>query len=626
MFRKTFPSRLQIGAVSTILFYMSTVYRIIALLGGLSMFLYGMRVMGDGLKSSSGSAMKNALEKVTNKPILGFLLGAVVTCAIQSSTAAIVLTVGLVGAGIISYRQSVGIVLGANVGTAVTSQIIRLMDLEAGENSLLYFFKADNLAPLALIIGIVCLMFLKGKNTSVTGSICCGFGVLFMGLISMSNAVTAFREPLGNLLTSFSENYFLGFLAGAGVTCVIQSSSAVVGILQSIASSMGIAFAAVFTVIIGVNIGDCITTFLVCRPGAKPAQIRTTLVHVIYNIFAALLIVICIVIGRLTGLLSDSIFHMTLSSGGIANVHGLFRLVPAVILLPFSGLFATLAEKIVPDRPLDSEDQQAEDLLKQLDPHLNLAPALALDRAEATVASMVGIARHNFEACRDQVFHYDPARRERIAVRESYLDRMTDATSQYLLSLSSNIRLKKDMNKQNFLLKAVVCFERIGDLAENISDNVEALRSADKTFSDQAMEELKVVFDAVDRNLELTEKAYSGKDHDAAWDVEPLEEVIDDLIEYLKSKHVERMTKGLCDADVGIPFQDMLSNLEHISDQCSDIAVYVLAKRHPEIAGKEHSYIYDLHASDNKRYQKKYREAREEYFGALARSESGSEN
>ncbi|MCR5134299.1 MAG: Na/Pi symporter, partial [Clostridiales bacterium] len=326
---------------------MQVFYQVVSLLGGLALFLYGMRVMGDGLKSSSGGAMRTALEKATANPALAFLLGVLVTCMIQSSTATIVLTVGLVGAGFLKFRQSIGIVLGANVGTAITAQIIRLMDVSAGADSPLYFFKSDNLAPLALLIGMILIMFVKKRSATTAGTICMGFGMLFVGLMNMSAAVAEVSDSLSTLLVSFEDNYFLGFLSGVFVTGVIQSSSAVVGILQSIASTMGVHFCGVFAIIIGVNIGDCLTTYLVCRLGAKPEQIRTCMVHIIYNVFAAALIIAVLVIGHGTGLISDEIWNMPLKAGGVANVHGLFRLVPAVLLLPFSGLFANIAEKIV---------------------------------------------------------------------------------------------------------------------------------------------------------------------------------------------------------------------------------------------------------------------------------------
>ena len=330
---------------SEVFIYMAVFYNVIAFLGGLSMFLYGMRVMGDGLKSSSGGAMKNALAKVTNKPVMGFILGMLVACIIQSSTATIVITVGLVGAGFLTFHQSVGIVLGANVGTAITAQIIRLMDVSSGMDSPLYFFKADNLAPLALVLGIVFIMFLKKGSYKTAGSVACGFGILFMGLIYMSDVVSGFGESLSHLLTAFSNNYALGFLAGVFVTGIVQSSSAVVGIIQSIASSVGVTFGAVFAVIIGVNIGDCLTTYLVSRIGAKPVQRRTAMVHVIYNVFAAILCFLLVFIGRSTGILNDTFWNATLNSGGVANIHGFFRLVPAVVLLPLTRVFENIAIK-----------------------------------------------------------------------------------------------------------------------------------------------------------------------------------------------------------------------------------------------------------------------------------------
>lgn len=598
-------------------------YKIIALLGGLGMFLYGMQVMGDGLKGSSGGAMKKVLAKVTNKPMMGFLLGMLVTCVIQSSTATIVILVGLVGAGFLSFRQSIGIVLGANVGTAITSQIIRLMDLQAGSGSLLYFFKADNLAPMALIIGIILIMFVrKGGSSKTMGTICCGFGILFMGLMYMSEAVGSLQSSISTLLTAFEDNYFLGFLAGVGVTGVIQSSSAVIGVIQSLASTVGLPFNAIFAVIIGVNIGDCLTTFLVSRIGANSKQIRTTLVHIIYNVFAALLIIAALFIGRITGLLSDELWHTVLKSGGIANVHCLFRLVPAVLLLPLSNVFANMAEKLVPDKSFDEEDAQLEDQLKELDPHLVVSPSLALDLTSKLVGNMSDVALHNYDAAIRQIYQFDSQRSKRIDQREHMLDRMTDAASQYVVAVSSHVTLESDMKEQNFLLKAITAFERIGDLAVNITDNIYALREMDKSFSPYAMEELRVVADAVWENLENTVTAYKDMDMEAARRVEPLEEVIDEMIEYLKAQHVERMAKGLCDILGGIQFQNILSNLERISDQCSDMAVYILERKDETIVGQEHTYVHNLHHSADPAYAAAFKARYDHYFGRI-RTASG---
>lgn len=596
---------------------MDIFYKIIAILGGLSLFLYGMRMMGDELKKSSGGAMKVALAKVTNKPAIGFIFGMLVTCMIQSSTATIVLTVGLVGAGFLTFRQSIGIVLGANVGTAITAQIIRLMDVSAGSTSILYFFKADNLAPVALIIGVVMLMFLKSDRFHNAAGILIGFGILFMGLIFMSEAVSELGEGMSALLMKFEGNYILGFLSGVGVTAVLQSSSAVVGILQSMASSVGVRFCGVFAVIIGVNIGDCLTTFLVSRIGAKPNQIRTALVHVIYNVIAALLIIITLTVLKMTGVLSDSFWNMTLDSGGVANVHGVFRLVPAVLLLPFSGFFARLAEKIAPDKPVVNEDAQIEEMLRQLDSRLITSPVLAFDQASEAIKHMEEIAIHNVNAAIDVFNEYDAKRVERIQEREDLLDRLADASNQYIVDISPYITLEQDSIYQSYLIKVLSCFERIGDHAVNLISAVENLRDNDGKISDEARAEFSVAVDAIQDILNLMDKAYRNRDLETAKQVEPLEEVIDSLIETLRSRHIRRMTRNECDIYAGLQFENMLSNLERISDQCSDIAVFIVSLVDTHIIGQEHQYIHNLHHSDDAEYLAEFQSNYDKYYGML---------
>jgi len=596
---------------------MNIFYNAIAFLGGLSMFLYGMRVMGDGLKSSSGGAMKNALARVTNKPFMGFLLGMLVACIIQSSTATIVITVGLVGAGFLTFHQSVGIVLGANVGTAITAQIIRLMDVSSGMDSPLYFFKADNLAPLALVIGIVCIMFLKSGSSKTIGSVACGFGILFMGLIYMSNVVSGFGESLSHLLTAFSNNYALGFLSGVLVTGVVQSSSAVVGIIQSIASSVGVTFSAVFAVIIGVNIGDCLTTYLVSRIGAKPVQRRTAVVHIVYNVFAAIICFLLVFIGRKTGIISDAVWTGTLNSGGVANIHGCFRLIPAVLLLPFTSVIERISTAIVKDEPIDEEDMNAIAALDALDERLFTSPALALDQAETVVTEMSEIAAHNFDAAVQQIYNYDPKRDARIEARENLLDSMTDATNKYVVSLSPYVTREVDNQHQNRVLKSLICYERIGDLAVNITNEVNTLRSENKEFSDTALAELRVAFDSIYEIMDITSRAYRDKSAGLAAKVEPLEEVIDDLVEELNARHVYRMVNHLCDPINGIRYQAILTNVEHISDKCSDIAIYIMEAEDTSIFGQEHSFVHELHHSSSRKYLQAYSDDYSKYFNAL---------
>ena len=592
-------------------------YKVIAMLGGLAMFLYGMRLMGDALKSSSGGAMKAALQKVTNNPALGFIFGMLVTCMIQSSTATIVLTVGLVGAGFLTFRQSIGVVLGANVGTAITAQIIRLMDVSAGETSILYLFKADNLAPIALIIGIILIMFLKGGRANNVGTILIGFGILFMGLIYMSSSVGDMSDILTKLLTKFEGNYLLGFLTGVGATAVIQSSSAVVGIVQSMASSMGVRFCAVFAIIIGVNIGDCLTTFIVSSIGAKPVQIRTALVHVLYNICAAILIIVCLVIGRSTGLISDDLWFMTLHSGGVANVHGIFRLVPAIVFLPFSGILARVAERMVPDKPLEEEDAAIEESLRELDARLIDNPMLALDQVSRVVGHMGDMALHNFEASLDQVFQYEEQRNVRMAQREELLDRMADASNRYLVDLSPYINQEDDSRNQSFQIKALTSFERIGDLAVNMAREVDIAHERQIAFTEYAMNELFIVSDAVREILNVTYEAYIENNREKIAKVEPMEEVIDELVEAVKARHIDRVTRNECEIFNGIIFENILTNMERVSDQCSDLAIFMLSRSNPKIIGHEHAYIHNLHHSNNPEYLEVFHSNYKKYFRRL---------
>ena len=598
---------------------MDIFYKIVAMLGGLSMFLYGMRMMGDELKKSSGGAMKAALARVTNSPVIGFIFGMLVTCMIQSSTATIVLTVGLVGAGFMTFRQSIGIVLGANVGTAITAQIIRLMDVSAGSTSLLYFFKADNLAPVSLIIGVILIMFLKDDRFHNAGSILIGFGILFMGLIFMSQAVAEMGEGLSLMLTKFEDNYLLGFLSGVGVTALLQSSSAVVGILQSMASSVGVRFCGVFAVIIGVNIGDCLTTYLVSRIGAKPDQIRTALVHVIYNIFAATMIIAVVSIGRMTGILNDSFWNASLDSGGVANVHGVFRLVPAVLLLPFAGVFASLAERIVPDRPVEQEDAAIEEQVRQLDSRLITSPVLAFNQVDTAIHHMADISVHNFHVAVELFDNYDSKRKKRLEEREDLLDRLADTTNQYIVDMSPHLTDEKDSIYQGFLLKALSSFERIGDQAMNLLNAMDNLRSNEGELSLKARAEFHVAVEAVQEILSITQEAYDKRDSAMAEKVEPLEEVIDSMIEALKTHHIRRMTRGECGIYTGIQYENMLNALERTSDQCSDLAVFIISMNDNSIIGQEHQYIHNLHHSNNKVYLDNFHKDHDHYFGELKR-------
>ena len=600
-------------------------YRIISLLGGLALFLYGMRTMGDGLKSCSGNAMRIALQKVTDRPIKGFILGLLITCVIQSSTACIVLTVGLVGAGFLTFRQSVGVVLGAEVGTTITAQIIRLMDVSAGTGSILYFFKSDNLAPIALIIGIIMIMFVKSGSSNAVGTIFIGFGVLFVGLMNMSAAVASLGDRLSTFLTAFEHNYFLQFLSGMLVTGVIQSSSAVIGILQTLASTVGVHFFGVFAVIVGVNIGDCLTTYLVCRIGAKPNQIRTCLVHIIYTIIESTLIFVTIAILRKTGIISDALWNSELNAGGVANMHGLFRLIPAVLMLPFIGKIAGLAERIKPDPPADEEDSDIEKNLRDLDDHLVTNPALALNEAHHLIGHMIDQAVKNYEAAKEQFADYDEARTNKIAHREELLDRMADASNKYVIALSPYITLERENRQQSFLYKSLTCFERIGDYALNVNDSAAALHRDGSSFSALAMKELDIAFSALDEILGMCSESFKNDDVSIAARIEALEEAIDDMIDVLQDNHTKRMVSKQCQVVNGIQLQNIFQNLERISDQCSDVAVALLGYHDDSIHGLEHTYIHNLHHSNDPDYMNDYNSHHDRFMAQIEEANRASE-
>ncbi|MFR5404153.1 MAG: Na/Pi cotransporter family protein [Oscillibacter sp.] len=368
-----------------------TIFNLITLFGGLALFLYGMRLMGDGLKKGSSDAFKRAMEKVTNNPLVGFLLGLVVTAVIQSSTATIVLTSGLVGAGVMSLHQSIGVILGANVGTTITGQIIRLLDVNASETSLLNFFKPSTLAPLAAIIGILFLMAVKTRQSDTIGSIAMGFGILFTGLLSMTAAVSPLSESetFANMFYQLSGKPVLGFLLGAGVAFLLQSSSATIGILQAIATTGALTFSSVYAIIIGVNIGDCVTTAIVCSIGSKADAKRTGVIHILFNIAGSILVIVGLMLLHSFGVL-DALWDEALSSGGIANVHTVFRLVSAIVLLPVCGQFEKLSRKLVKDDVRLGENVDHE--LSLLDEKFFTSPAIALSGAGEAITTMARLA------------------------------------------------------------------------------------------------------------------------------------------------------------------------------------------------------------------------------------------
>ncbi len=594
---------------------MNAILTIIKLLGGLAMFLYGMEIMGDGLRQGSGAALKNALGKLTQNAFLGLLTGALVTAVIQSSTATIVLTVGLIGAGILNLKQAVSIVLGANIGTTVTAQIIRLMDIDSSGGSLLAFFKPDTLAPIALILGIVLVMFIKNEKSKSVGMIALGFGVLFTGLLSMTDAVEPLSESQAfvDVLSFFSDMPLLGIFTGLVLTVIVQSSSAMVGILQAMSATGVMNFNLVYPIIMGINLGTCVTTAMVCSIGSSKDAKRTGIVHIVFNCIGTVLFMIVMSAFRSFGAF-PGLWESTVDSGAIANFQTIFNLVTAIVLLPFTNVLVKIACLIVKD---DEEEKVVYPEIAALDKKLMLAPAVALAEVTKAATSMAITAKKNIEQSLIQLKNYDAQRSEVIATAEDRLDQFADNADNYLIELSNNMETENDNRHRNTLMQCIHDIERIGDYAVNFDEMAKKLHDSDLEFSSSAQQELDIIGDAVEEILRLTVESIESENDYIARRIEPLEEVIDDMVLLLKDRHTERLCQGICSINAGLVFMDALTYFERTADQCSSIAMLMLGKKNEEIMKNHHMYLAELHASDDQSYLAEKENRRVQYLVPL---------
>ena len=594
---------------------MEAILMAIKLLGGLAMFLYGMEIMGDGLKQGSGTALKNVLGKLTHNAFLGLLTGALVTAVIQSSTATIVLTVGLIGAGILNLKQAVSIVLGANIGTTVTAQIIRLMDIEASGPSLLTFLKPDTLAPVALIIGIICVMFIKKESTKNVGLIAMGFGILFMGLMSMTDAVEplAESEAFTNAISYFSNMPMVGIVTGLVLTVIVQSSSAMVGIVQALSSTGALTFELVYPIIMGINLGTCVTTAMVCSIGSSKDAKRTGVVHIVFNTVGTILFMIGMTIIRQMGGFPN-LWESVVNSGGIADFQTIFNLLTAIVLLPFTGLLVKIACKVVKD------DEVVEEVIPEilvLDKKLMISPTVALGEVNKVAVSMAHIAKENIARGLEQLKGYAEKCSEAIWAEEDKLDKITDATDNYLIELSANVETEMDMRHHNMLMQTIRDIERIGDYATNLDEMSKEMNVSEVKFSDIALRELDILGDAVQEILRLTIEALETDNEYITKRIEPLEETIDRMVLLLKERHTTRLCQGKCTINSGLVFMDALTYFERTSDQCSNTAMRILGKKNPDIMKNHHAYLEALHKSEDQSYRAEQENRRLQYLVPL---------
>ena len=590
---------------------------IIQLLGGLAMFLYGIEVMGDGLKNSSGAALKRVLEKVTGNVLMGVLTGALVTAVIQSSTATIVLTVALIGAGVLNLKQAVSVVMGANIGTTITAQIIRLSSIEAGDNLLLMLFDTDTLAPVALVVGIILLMFVKTKSSKTIGDIFVGFGVLFVGLNLMTDGVKpligtdAFVAFIG-----FLNNPLFGILFGLVLTVIVQSSSATVGMLQTVASvpGSGVTFAMAYPVIMGINLGTCVTTAMVCSIGSSKDAKRTGVVHIAFNTIGTVLFMLVMTLMQRFAVFGAEYWVRTVDSGSIANFQTVFNLITALVLIPFADWLVKLSMMIVKaDKP--AEDRHPE--LHTLDEKLYISPAVAVSEAVKAVAAVGALAKENFEKGCRVLAKYDPVLVSEINEDEDCIDQFTDHADRFLIGLSKNVETEWDDRQLDMLMQTVPNFERIGDYATNLVELAGRLQSESSTFSEVARKELNIICGAVNEILGITVDAFAKEDNEAAKAIEPLEETIDDMVMILRDRHTKRLKSGACSVGSGLVFMETLTYLERASDQCSSIALMMLARNNEDILQNHYDYLREVHAGSDVAYQAERELRRQQYIKPL---------
>lgn len=600
------------------------VFDIISLFGGLALFLYGMRLMGDSLKEGSSGTLKNVLEKITNNPVKAFFLGLFLTAVIQSSTATIVITAGLVGAGILSLRQSLGIVVGANVGTTVTGQIIRLLDINEDSAAWVQIFKPSTLAPLALIIGVVCVIFLKSSKTNLAGNISVGFGILFTGLMTMTEAVSVLSDSgvFDGFFGELNASPVIGYGVGAIVAFILQSSSASVGILQSFSLSGALSFKSVYAVILGIYLGDCVTTAIVCMIGANSDSKRVGVWNVFYNLGKTVLVFVAVSVLNAFGVL-DKIWDASITSGGIANANTIFNLASAVLLFPFMGIFEKLTCKVIKDKGIPKDTYAVQ--LEGLNQSFFATPALALRSCYNVLGTMLDLSRLNFKKATGLLRDYDEGVFNEIAVDEENIDMLTDRLCNYLIPLSQHLHDDDHIRILDQYYKITSQFERLGDHALNISETAKDLHDHKSVFSDEALYELSVLFELIDKITEYTDLAFRKRDVEAARHIEPLEEVVDDMVNALRDNHLRRLSEGKCNVYIDNDFLNLLTDVERVSDICSNVGLAIVTRAQPELENQAHSYVSQLHGGNDPQFNAEYDEAHNTYFGKLAANPNKNE-
>ena len=577
-----------------------TIFNVFSLLGGLALFLFGMDIMGKALEKQAGGQLQKILSKLTDNPLKGFFLGLGVTAVIQSSSATTVMVVGFVNSGIMELHQAIGIIMGSNVGTTVTSWILSLSGLQ-GDSFFIQLLKPTSFSPLLAFIGILLYMGKSEKRKGI-GTILIGFAVLMTGMTTMSNAVTPLQDEtwFTNLFIRFS-NPLLGVLVGALVTGIIQSSSASVGILQALSSTGVITYGSAIPIIMGQNIGTCVTA-LISSVGANKNARRAAMVHLYFNIIGVTLF-LAMYYG-LNLVLHFTFVNDTVTAWGIAVIHSVFNIAATAVLLPFANVLEKLAILTIPD---DAEKES----FALLDERLLKTPAVAVERARAATADMAELARVGVVQAMSLTHQWDDALAQKVRDEEAKVDQYEDALGTYLVKLSSRELSHADSQSVNTLLHTISDFERISDHSVNLLGSAEEIHAKNIAFSQDAHEELQVLEGAVQDVLSRTTDAFRKDDLHLASKVEPMETVVDELVRAIKARHVARLQAGSCSIEYGFVLEDLLTNYERVCDHCSNVAVAQI-----EVAQDSfdtHAYLNDLRYGNDTKESEQFRRRLDRY-------------
>ena len=546
---------------------MFDIFDVLALIGGLCLFLFGMNVMGDGLERRAGNSLKALLGKLTNSKIKGFLTGMGVTAVIQSSSATTVMVVGFVNSKLMTLKQAIGVIMGANIGTTMTAWILSLGGISS-DNIFMKLLKPTSFTPILALIGIALTMFSKSSKKKDTGTILLGFATLMFGMDAMSNAVGGLADipEFQNLFLAFT-NPVLGVIVGTVVTAIIQSSSASVGILQALSATGAVSYGAAIPIIMGQNIGTCVTAML-SSVGANKNARRASFIHLSFNVIGTT--VWLVVFSAISALIKPAILGESASYLGIAVCHSLFNILCTILLLPASSLLEKLAYKFIPDAEDDKEEKV------ELDDRLLATPAIALAQSVELANKMATRAVDGFRLSITSFDEYSSENAERIRALEKKVDRYEDVLGTFLAKLSQHKMSDEDGEKITMLLKAIGDFERISDHSVNVLESIEELREKKIELSESAKHELSVLRTAVDEILVLTKQAFIENNLAVAYDVEPLEQVVDGLKRALRNSHVVRIKDGECTVEAGFIWSDLLTDFERGSDHCSNLAIGVI--------------------------------------------------